>query len=359
MFFGRTSIQHRFAGFVIYLMRTIFVVKSWVSTCFVFTVALWASSEASWAQVASPSDSVLSSLPRAPGRKLAEGVLTVVPPDQNSEDTSLGPYDLDFVKDHPELEWTPPDFPDNKPFYASSAETLLARSRDITFRHEVWALEFAFKPARLIEVDFPTETGGVTRKVVWYLVYRIRYSGQDLVPTLEENQEDVPVAPQKVRFESVRFLPRFAMVSKERGFSKDAQVLPAAKAAIEARERIGKPLYDQVEITKKEVLLSSLEADHSLWGVATWTNVDPRTDFFAIDVRGLTNAYKIRFDSEGKKNFDRKTLRIYFWRPGDVLDVTQDRIHLGLPAIENRSRLEYYLNQFNLKERLDYQWIYR
>ena len=139
----------------------------------------------------------------------------------------------------------------------------------------------------------------------------------------------------------------------------DAQILPTALDAIAAKERIGKPLHDHVEIGKFNIAASSTEEDKSLWGVATWTDVDPRLDFFAIDVRGLTNAFKIRMDSEGKKNFDRKTLRIYFWRPGDAIDESKDRILLGLPAFENKDRVDYYLKQFNLKERLDYQWIYR
>jgi oligoribonuclease (3'-5' exoribonuclease) len=40
-------------------------------------------------------------------------------------------------------------------------------------------------------------------------------------------------------------------------------------------------------------------------------------------------------------------------------DVAKDRIYLGLPALENRARMDYLLQQFNLKERLDYEWIYR
>jgi hypothetical protein len=139
----------------------------------------------------------------------------------------------------------------------------------------------------------------------------------------------------------------------------DAQILPTAKSAIAARERVGKPIYDHIEIGKRDIPISSLDADNSFWGIATWTDVDPRLDFFAIDVRGLTNAYRIRIDESGKKNFDRKTLRIYFWRPGDVIDVAKDRIYLGLPALENRARMDYLLQQFNLKERLDYEWIYR
>jgi len=335
-------------------------VKTWVLHCFLVVVSTVVHCGTIQAQNASPSDSLLTAATKTTGRKLAEGIMTVVPPDQNSEDTALGPFDLDFVGKHPELEWAAPDFPDSKPHFASPAETLLALSRDITLRHDVWGLEFSFKPARLIEVDFPMENGQVQRKVVWYLLYKVRYSGQDLLPNLEQaDVATVPGVPQKARYEAVRFMPRFSIVSKERNLNIDSQILPVAKAAIAARERVGKPIYDHIEIGKQLIPLSSMDSDSSIWGVATWVDVDPRLDFFAVDVRGLTNAYKIRIDSEGKKNFDRKTLRIYFWRPGDVLEVAKDRIILGLPAIENRTRMEYYLQQFNLKERLDYQWIYR
>ncbi len=296
-----------------------------------------------------------------PSRKLVDGVLTVVSPDQNSDDTSLGPFDLDLVAQHPELAWTAPTFPDNQPFFASPTETLLELSREVTFRHPVWGLEFAFKPARLIEVDVPSPSGKMQRKVVWYLLYKVRYTGDDLLPEVEdpESNDVVPTKPNKVQFESVRFIPRFTMVSKERDFNDDAQILPTAKAAIAARERVGKPIYDHVEIAKVNIEASTLDSDKSYWGVATWTNVDPRLDFFAIDVRGLTNAYRIRLDSGGEKVFSRKTLRIYFWRPGDSIDEGKDRIFLGPPAYENKARLDHALEQFGLKERLDYQWIYR
>ncbi len=358
------------------------------------------------------------------GRKLAEGVLTVVSPDQDAEDTALGPYDLDFLRNHPELEWAAPDFPENKPFFASPSETLVSLSKDVTFRHEVWGLEFSFKPARLIEVDLPTPSGETERKVVWYLVYKVRYVGSDLHPKVEtpDGTQEIPSDPAEMKREGVRFLPRFTIVSKERNLSIDAQILPAARDAIAARERVGKKLHDHIDISRLFIDEANLEADNSVWGVATWTDVDPRLDFFAIDVRGLTNAYKIRIDSEGKKNFDRKTLRIYFWRPGDALDVAQDKILLGLPAyagpapadeellsekredlrsllksrknewsqvsgdinkdgatrvkaqsiatevvalqkeissLDAKLRMKDALEQFNLKERLDYQWIYR
>ncbi len=294
-------------------------------------------------------------------RKLAPGVMTVVSADQNSEDTSLGPFDLEFVAKHPELEWTAPDFPDNQPYFASPTETLLAQSRAVTYRHPVWGLEFAFKPARMIDVDIPNESGKMERKTVWYLIYRVRYTGDDLLPDTPDpsDSEAVPGEPKRVRFESVRFIPRFTLLSKERNLVMDSQILAPAVAAIAARERVPGRLLDHVEIARSEIVLSTREDENSVWGVATWTDVDPALNFFAIDVRGLTNAYQISVDSGGEKQFFRKTLRIYFWRPGDSFNVPKDRVYLGSPAYEDPKRVQYYLDQFSLKERLDYQWIYR
>lgn len=295
-------------------------------------------------------------------RKLADGVLTVVPPDQNAADTALGPFDLDFVAQHPELAWTAPDFPNNQPNFASPAETLIAKSKNITFRHPVWGLEFSFKPVRIIDVDIPSATGVMEKKTVWYLVYRVRYAGNDLQPAISNpsDSEAIPSEPKRVQYESVRFIPRFTLISKERRLAMDSQILMPAVQAIAAKERVpGGQLLDHIEIARNEIPVSKGGDDGSLWGVATWTDVDPRLDFFAIDVRGLTNAYQIQVDSGNEKKYLRRTLRIYFWRPGDAYDVSRDRVYLGPPAFEDPTRVQYYLNQFGLKERLDYQWIYR
>jgi len=295
-------------------------------------------------------------------RKLVDGVLTVVPPDQNAEDTALGPFDLDFVAKHPELNWTAPDFPNNQPNFASPAETLVAQSKNITFRHPVWGLEFAFKPVRVIDVDIPNATGVMEKKSVWYLLYRVRYTGNDLQPAISNpsDSEAVPGEPKRVQYDSVRFIPRFTLISKERRIAMDAQLLMPAVQAIAAKERVpGGQLLDHIEIARSEIPVSNGGENGALWGVATWTDIDPRLDFFAIDVRGLTNAYQIQVDSGNDKKYLRRTLRIYFWRPGDAFDVSKDRVYLGPPAFEDPTRVQYYLNQFGLKERLDYQWIYR
>ena len=53
-------------------------------------------------------------------------------------------------------------------------------SADVKFRRDIWCLEFSFKPLRMIEVDVPTL--GRHANLVWYLVYRVRNTGQVLKP---------------------------------------------------------------------------------------------------------------------------------------------------------------------------------
>ena len=49
---------------------------------------------------------------------------------------------------------------------------------------------------------------------------------------------------------------------------------------------------NSVEISGQPIPLSTATEDNSVWGVATWVDVDPRIDFFSIYINGLTNAYR-------------------------------------------------------------------
>jgi hypothetical protein len=303
-----------------------------------------------------------SEIPQAlPSRDLAPGVLTVVAPDQNAEDTAIGPLDLDFVRKHPELAWSAPDFEGGSPNFASPSETLIEMGRNVTLRHPIWALEFSFKPMRTIEVTIPQKSGVIQKKLVWYLIYRLRYVGGDLLPELDENQKEagVPVAPKQVVFKSVRFLPRFVMINTQTGAEQDSRILSSALPRIAERERIGKPILDTFQIARRDISPSLNDEDKSIWGVATWTDVDPRTDFFIVQVKGLTNAYRLKMDEAGNRTFQRKTLQLHFWRPGDTIAESEDRIRLGVPAFLDNSAQIHILKQFGLEKRLDYQWIYR
>ena len=294
-------------------------------------------------------------------RELAPGVLTIVAPDQNAEDTAIGPLDLDYVKKHPELVWAGPDFEGGSPNFASPSETLIEMGRGVTLRHPVWALEFSFKPIRTIEAAVTGKNGVTQKKLVWYLIYRLRYVGGDLQPEMDENQKEamVPKAPQQVVFKSVRFLPRFIMINTQTGTEQDSRILSSVVPAIAQRERIGKPILDTFQMARREILPSLDDEDRSVWGIATWTDVDPRTDFFIVQVKGLTNAYRLKLDDQGNRIFQRKTLQIHFWRPGDTIAESEDRIRLGVPAFIDNSTQIHILKQFGLEKRLDYQWIYR
>jgi hypothetical protein len=301
------------------------------------------------------------SLTSLPARDLAPGVLITIPPGQHAEDTAIGPMDLEFVAKHPELAWQAPDFEKNAPNFASSSETLLEMGRQVTFRHPVWALEFSFKPMRTIEADIPNKNGRMDRKLVWYLLYRLRYVGGDLLPDVREEEAGTGVAntPKQVVFKSVRFLPRFTFINTQTKVEKPSQILATVLPKIAQRERVGQPIYDEVRISREEIRPSVGEQDFPVWGVATWTDIAPETDFFIVQVRGLSNAYKVQLDAQGKSSYLRKTLQLQFWRPGDSIAQAEDQIRLGVPAFVDQAAQKYSLQQFGLEKRLAYLWLYR
>jgi len=92
----------------------------------------------------------------------------------------------------------------------------------------------------------------------------------------------------------------------------------------------------------------------TLWGVATWEDIDPRIVRFSVYVSGLTNAYKWIDEKVGDRyahrpgdpvgrgrKLYRKLLKLNFWRPGDQYNVNEDEIRYGVPG------------------GVDYQWVYR
>ena len=57
-------------------------------------------------------------------------------------------------------------------------------------------------------------------------------------------------------------------------------------------ERVGKPIFDSVTISRQKIEVTTADKDNSVWGVAMWEDVDPELDFFSVYVGGMTNAYK-------------------------------------------------------------------
>jgi hypothetical protein len=308
-------------------------------------VVLMATTPAAWGQ----------SAPRIPQRTIAPGVLTTIPPSFLPGET-VSTHDVVEIRSDKSLDW--------KPEFMSASRTLYGKSADVKFRRDVWCLEFSFKPLRMIYVDVPTASGSVERKLVWYLVYRVRNTGQVLKPVLGE---DGLYEAKLGQGGPLRFIPQFVLESHDRradgarvNKSYLDRVIPAAVAAIRNRELPGQELLNSVEMAERTLPVSGDRADLGVWGVATWTDIDPRMDFFSVYVGGLTNAYQWEDvagaykagDAPGRgRRFARKTLQLNFWRPGD--DVLQDEreIRYGVPV--GKAHL------YDSGDGVAYRWVYR
>ena len=134
----------------------------------------------------------------------------------------------------------------------------------------------------------------------------------------------------------------------------------AAKAAISQRETPGHMLLDSVDISKQPIPVSEGRIDRSVWAVATWTDVDPRIDFFSIFVGGLTNAYQWTDspaayhpgDPPGRgRQILHKTLQINFWRPGDEIAPNEREFRYGVPL--DKAAL------YDVPDGVARRWLYR
>ena len=115
------------------------------------------------------------------------------------------------------------------------------------------------------------------------------------------------------------------------------QVIPIALPMIMKREGMHSLPEHSVSIARREI-----KSGEDIWGVAMWTDVDPRVNRFSIYVSGLTNIYRWRENIEGADRIkDRKTLKINWWRRGDRFSLSDKEIQYGFPG------------------ELDYEWIFR
>jgi len=289
----------------------------------------------------------------------AKGVLNVIDPAAHPDETFAGPMALQSLIDaHPEIEWGE-GFVDGRPNLGARTRTLYEMARQVTFRRNVFCLEFSFKPLRQIYIDVPQPSGKMARKLVWYMVYQLRYRGGDMRPAADE----VGGMPLFKRIESYHKDTRFAypmLVLEEHSSGKKYldRILPTANEKIAAREQITTKLYNSIDITSVDIPFSKDLAAPGVWGVATWEDIDPKIDFFSIYVYGLTNAF--RQDGEGDTApYTKKALQLNFYRPGDAIRQTEDRVRFGVPSLADPAEQEYVLKKYGLEKRLDYQWVFR
>ena len=280
--------------------------------------------------------------------KLAPGVLRVVESLPEEQDTVSGPSPLVGLA---------AQAPDWQPHFAPASETLASIANAITLRRTVWQLEFAYKPMRMITIQSRGQT-----KRVWYLVYRVTNTGRHLRPTPSEDDYGHDKYGVELVSKSVRFMPTFALRSHESGAEYRDQVLPAAVRRIHKIE-IRDPnvsLHDSVSISTLAIRPSTEAEDNSVWGVATWVDVDPTIDFFSVFVQGLTNAYDWNPEAESEElRYSFKTLQLNFWRPGDAVLEHQGEFRVGLPYIEDPVERSKLLSRYGIDEVQDYLWVYR
>jgi hypothetical protein len=138
----------------------------------------------------------------------------------------------------------------------------------------------------------------------------------------------------------VRFVPRMVLGSVDTEKQYLDRLIPVALGPIQRREDSARRFFNKVEMVR-EISPSPEGRDVSVWGVATWEDIDPRTDRFNIYVQGLTNALRWTDHDGGGRTITYKTLQLNFWRPGDEFFQDESEVRIGGP------------------EELDYTWTYR
>ena len=205
-------------------------------------------------------------------------------------------------------------------------------------------------------VDVPQPDGKMQRKLIWYMVYSVTNPGKTMHPVQQ------PDGTYKAEFvdQPIRFVPVFNLEVHHRldenspedvHFKKvyTDRLIPVALGPIGTREDRNRRFFNTTEVSDGKIAVGK-----TVWGIVTWEDVDPRTKWFSVYVKGLTNAYRW-IDTPGeftKKDFgqpeiltgrrlERKILKLNFWRPSDEYFENEREIRYGVPG------------------RVDYEWIYR
>ncbi|MGA2035043.1 MAG: hypothetical protein ABSG68_22570 [Thermoguttaceae bacterium] len=263
--------------------------------------------------------------PKSPYRHLVPGVLQSVVPERTLADTYSRHDVVELLAVDPSFDF----------------------AKDVPFRHDVWTLDFKFKPVRLIDVDVPQPNGQMRRKLIWYMVYSVTNSGKVMHPVEGEDKTFKVIEVDR----PIRFIPIFTLEAHNRlqdetaGFTKayTDRFIPVAYEPIQRREDPHRHFVTTVQAV-------TIPVGQTVWGIATWEDVDLHTVWFSVHVEGLTNAYRWN-DEPGEytagsplgtgRRIMRKTLTLNFWRAGDEYYPKESEIRYGIPG------------------RVDYEWVYR
>lgn len=228
---------------------------------------------------------------------------------------SAGPYNRGFIK--------------RVPAYATGEE----RNRQTSLR----VMEVEFKPMRMIWLDLTDpKTGVKTRQAVWYLVYRciVRPSPGRLDET-DTRPVNVVDAPPRPSYFTPEFLittfddPRYEVPLA----THLDQILPEALPIIRKIEQrpasefvrrkiehglgVVQPFPDPIAED------APLEDQDWIYGVATWSGIDPQTDFFELTMRGFSNSFEMRPGPGGELLPWRRVIVQRYILRGDEFDLNQ------------------------------------
>ena len=188
-----------------------------------------------------------------------------------------------------------------------------APAKNVRFEQTVQALQFSFKPLRLVKVDIPTPNDRMEQKLVWYMIFHVT------------NQTEEPI----------KFTPRLWIEDLDKKTLFPAEIVPVATSVIRRREDPNRPLADVVQVA------GTIEPGQDVWGVATWASLDPSMKRLAIFVQGLSSAYQWVDVADKPRQYRQQTLQLNFWRPADPFYEHEAEMRYGLPGD------------------VDYAWLYR
>lgn len=213
----------------------------------------------------------------------------------------------------------------------------------------LWISEIQYKPVRMVRIpitDPGTKKTGM--ELVWYMVYRvIPRNYVDLAgdaaarDSLQRRLNDADVDPQNkeepIRAESL-LMPRFVLQTTDEGAEEryvDEVNYQAQKAIFHRefqREAKNLPMLNSIQAIAEVPEPVSVEDKEPLrnarYGVAIWRNVNPKTDFFEVEMTGFTNAYRLTPGQDGKLMIEDKGVIQRFKRPGDQFDQDEEEVRL-------------------------------
>jgi len=199
----------------------------------------------------------------------------------------------------------------------------IATGAELNEQPNLFVMEVQFRPMGLVTVPITDpQSGRTSRQLIWYQVFRTRNVALE---SPVDNTDTKPVNP-KDPIPRPYMIPEFFLIAdgKDRVQVYADKVIPEAVAAIEQREKL--ELKNTVEIIQR-IPEPAADGDDPTWiyGVATWSGIDPETDYFKLFAEGFSNGYKTTKIGD-EQVLLRKTIELKYWRPGDDIQQTDAEI---------------------------------